>query len=90
MSRILASSLRDMRILTDRGLRIGNIYDLGVDEETGKIETLIIQPESQEVAQNLDMDDEGNALVPYSSVIAIRDYIVISEKSLAVRQLKNR
>ncbi len=90
MSRILASSLRDMRILTDRGLRVGNIYDLGVDEETGKIETLIIQPESQEVAQNLTMDEEGNALVPYSSVIAIRDYIVISEKSLAVQQLKNR
>lgn len=90
LSRILASSLRDMRILTDKGLRIGNIFDLEVDEDTGKIETLVIKPESQEIAQNLSTDEDGNALVPFSSVVAVRDYIVISEKSLAVQQLKSR
>lgn len=90
LSRILASSLRDMRILTDKGLRIGNIFDLEVNEDTGKIETLVIKPESQEIAQNLSTDEDGNALVPFSSVVAVRDYIVISEKSLAVQQLKSR
>lgn len=90
MSRVLASSLRDMRILTDKGLRVGNIFDLEVNGDTGKIETLVIEPESQEIAQNLSTDEDGNALVPFSSVVAVRDYIVISEKSLAVQQLKGR
>ncbi len=89
MSRILASSLRDMRILTDKGLRVGNIYDLEVDKETGEVETLVVKPESEEIAQNLSTDEDGYALVPFSSVVAVRDYIVISEKSLAVQQLKS-
>ena len=88
MSRILASSMRDMRILTDKGLRVGTIFDLEVDEETGEVETLIVKPESQEIEQNLSTDEDGNALVPFSSVVAIRDYIVIAEKNLAVQQLK--
>lgn len=88
MSRILASSLRDMRVLTDKGLRVGNIYDLEVDEDTGEIETLVVETETEEIAENLSMDEEGYALVPFSSVLAIRDYIVISEKSLAIQQLK--
>ncbi|KXB06219.1 hypothetical protein AKJ53_00980 [candidate division MSBL1 archaeon SCGC-AAA382F02] len=90
MSRILASSLRDMRVLTDKGLRVGNIFDLEVDEDTGEVETLLIKPETQEIAQNLSTDADGNAMVPFSSVVAIRDYIVISEKSLAVQQLKRK
>jgi len=88
LSRILASSMRDMRILTDKGLRVGTIFDLEVDEETGEVETLIVKPESQEIEQNLSTDEDGNALVPFSSVVAIRDYIVIAEKNLAVQQLK--
>lgn len=89
MSRILASSLRDMRILTDKGLRVGNIYDLEVDKETGEVDTLVVKPESEEIAQSLSTDEDGYALVPFSSVVAVRDYIVISEKSLAVQQLKS-
>lgn len=90
MSRMLASSLRDMRILTDKGLRVGNIFDLEVDEDTGKIETLVVKPESQEIANTLSTDEDGNALVPFSSVVAVRDYIVVSENSLAVQRLKSR
>jgi len=90
LSRILASSLRDMRVLTDKGLRVGNIHDLEVDENTGKVETLSIKPESQEIAQNLSTDENGNAMVPFSSVVAIRDYVVVAEKNLAVQQLKSR
>lgn len=79
-----------MRVLTDKGLRVGNIFDLEVDEDTGEVETILIKPETQEIAQNLSTDGDGNAMVPFSSVVAIRDYIVISEKSLAVQQLKGR
>lgn len=90
MAKMLASSLRDMRILTDQGLRLGTIFDLEVDEDTGEVETLVVDPESQEVAQSLSTDEDGNALVPFSAVVAVRDYIVVSEKNLAVQKLKSR
>lgn len=79
-----------MRVLTDKGLRVGNIHDIEVNKDSGEVETLIVKPESQEIAQSLSTDEDGNALVPFSSVVAVRDYIVISEKSLAVQQLKSR
>ncbi len=88
MSRMLASSLRDMRVLTDKGLRVGNIFDLEVNEDSGKIETLVVKPESKEISKNLSTDEDGNALVPFSSVVAVRDYIVVNENSLAVQKLK--
>lgn len=90
MSSVLASSLRDMKILTDKGLRVGNIFDMDVNEDNGKVEFLVIEPESQEIAQNLPTDEEGNVLIPFSAVLAVRDYIVVSEKNLAVQQLKGR
>lgn len=90
MSRILASSLRDMRVLTDKGLRVGNIYDLEVDEETGAVETLVIKPESEEIAQSLSTNDEGYAMVPFGAVASVKDYIVVNENSLAIQQLKSR
>lgn len=88
MSRVLASSLRDMRVLTDKGLRVGNIFDIEVDRDSGKVETLIVTPESQKIAQKLSTDEDRNALVPFSAVVAVGDYVVIKEKSLAIQQLK--
>ncbi len=88
MSRILASSLRDMRVLTDKGLRVGNVYDVEVDEGTGDVDTLVIKPESEEVAESLQTDDEGFVLVPVSAVASVKDYIVINESSLTIQLQK--
>lgn len=90
MAKVFASSLRDMKILTDKGLRVGRIFDMTVDETTGKIESIIVKPESQEIGQSLKSDTDGNAVIPFSSIIAVRDYIVVSEKSLAIQRMKSR
>ncbi|KXB00237.1 hypothetical protein AKJ35_00840 [candidate division MSBL1 archaeon SCGC-AAA833F18] len=90
MAKVFASSLRDMRILTDKGLRVGRIFDMTVDENNGKIETIVVKPESREIAQSLNTDEDGNAVIPFSSVVAVRDYIVVSEKSLAIQRMKSR
>ncbi|KXB03913.1 hypothetical protein AKJ47_01440 [candidate division MSBL1 archaeon SCGC-AAA261G05] len=79
-----------MRILTDKGLRVGRIFDMTVDENNGKIETIVVKPESREIAQSLNTDEDGNAVIPFSSVVAVRDYIVVSEKSLAIQRMKSR
>lgn len=88
LSRVLASSLRDRKILTDKGLRIGKIYDIIINENSGKLETLVIDPESEEIKENLMTNEDGNVLVPFSSVVAVKDYIIISERSLAIQQAR--
>ncbi|MFP4005477.1 MAG: PRC-barrel domain-containing protein [Candidatus Hadarchaeia archaeon] len=88
MSRILASNLRDMKVLTNKGLRVGRVFDLEVDEDSGKIETVVIEPESPEISNSFSTDEDERVLIPFGSVMAVRDYIVVSEKSLAVHKMK--
>ncbi len=90
VARIFASKLRGMSVLTDKGLRVGQIYDMMVDESNGKITAMTVKPESKETAASLPTDESGNILVPFAAVQAIRDYIVVSERNLAVQQLKKQ
>ena len=90
MARLFASKLRGMNVLTDKGLRVGQIHDMLVDENDGRITAMTVKPESKETAASLPTDESGHILIPFSSVQAIRDYIVVSERNLAVQQLKKR
>lgn len=77
-----------MNVLTDRGLQIGKIQDMLVDEGNGRIISLVVRPVAKELLENLPKDESRNALLPFSSVMAIRDYIVVNERVLAIQQLK--
>lgn len=77
-----------MNILTDRGLQIGRLQDMLVDEESGRIHSLVVKPVTKETLENLPKEKGGNALLPFSSVMAIRDYIVVNERVLVIQQLK--
>lgn len=88
MAQIFVSKLRGMNVLTDRGLQVGKLQDMLVDEGNGRIISLVVRPVTKEVLENLPKDASRNALLPFSSVMAIRDYIVVNERVLAIQQLK--
>lgn len=85
---ILASKLRSVGVITDRGLEIGKINDIIFDEKDGKIITIVVKPASKEAVGSMQRDASGNALVPFSAVMSIRDYVVVNERVLAIQQLK--
>lgn len=85
---ILASKLRSVGVITDRGLQLGKVNDIIFDEKDGKIISLIVKPTSREVLGTIQRDESGNALVPFSAVMSIRDYVVVNERILAIQQLK--
>ena len=88
MAQIFASRLRGMNVLTDRGLQVGRLQDMLVDEESGRIISLVVRPITREALGNISKDSSGNALLPFSSVMAMRDYIVVNERVLVIQQLK--
>jgi len=77
-----------MNVLTDRGLQVGRLQDMLVDEESGRIISLVIRPVTKEALGNIPKDASGNALLPFNSVMAMRDYIVVNERVLVIQQLK--
>lgn len=81
MRKLNFDELENMTILTDEGTRLGKISEIYITL-SGNVETLIVKPSSEEVVHMLPRDEDDNILVPFSSVIAIKDYVVVDEEGL--------
>lgn len=88
MAQFFASRLRGMNVLTDRGMQVGRLLDMLVDEGSGRILSIVVKPSSKESLGGLPKDADGNALLPFGSVMAIKDYVVVNERVLMIQQLK--
>ena len=67
---------------------MGKISDILLDERDGKIIIIVVKPASREAVENMQRDASGNALIPFSAVMSIGDYVVVNERVLAIQQLK--
>ncbi len=86
----MVSKLRAIGVISDRGMQVGKLHDILFNEKDGKIQSIVVRPISKETLGNIPRDSSGNALIPFSAVMSIRDFIVINERVLAVQQLKAR
>lgn len=90
MPQVMVSRLRAIGVISDRGMQVGKLHDILFDEKDGKIQSIVVRPISKETLGNIPRDSSGNALIPFSAVMSIRDYIVINERVLAIQQLKTQ
>lgn len=59
-----------------------------VDESDGRILSLVVRPISRNVLAGIQRGRDGNIAIPFSAVMAVRDYIVVDERALAVQYIK--
>lgn len=90
MAQVMVSKIRAIGVISDRGMQVGRLHDLLFDEKDGKIQSIVVRPISKETLGNIPRDSSGNALIPFSAVMSIRDFIVVNERVLAIQQLKAR
>ena len=90
MTQVMVSKLRAIGVISDRGMQVGKLHDILFDEKDGKIQSIVVRPLSKETLGNIPRDSSGNALIPFSAVMSIRDFIVVNERVLAIQQLKAR
>lgn len=88
MGQISSSRLKGIGILTDKGVQIGQLRDLIIDEGNGKVLALSAKLTKGVTLQGLQKDEGGNPLIPFSAVLAMRDYIVVNERALAIQMAK--
>ena len=78
-----ARSLIGKVIVSKSGKRFGETSNMTFEVKTGELMHLVLKnPTALGEELNLERDNEGNILVPFSSIIAIGDYIVISEEDI--------
>lgn len=90
MAQLLAGKLRSMMVISDRGLQLGRLSDILFDEDNGKVLFLLVKPLTKDMLKGVPQDSSGNAMVPFSAVMSVRDFIVVNERVLAIQQLKGR
>lgn len=85
MVKIKASKLRDVEIITDTGIRLGWVYDMSFDEETGDILVIVAEPDEDLNVSEFVTDHEGLLLIPTSAIKSIGEVIIVDSNKLAVK-----
>ena len=78
----IAKQLAGKRIITTDGEELGRVLDLYISEATGKIESVLVEPNPDStLAQRLG-EKGTEALLPYSAVLDVKDVMVIDRRGL--------
>ncbi|MFA5992349.1 MAG: PRC-barrel domain-containing protein [Candidatus Pacearchaeota archaeon] len=70
-------------VVTKEGRRIGLIQDITFETRTGELIQLVLKSPTP-FAQNLNIERSGagELLIPHNSIIAVGDFVVVSEEDL--------
>ncbi len=78
----LARQLSGKKVITNDGEEFGRLVDVNINEITGKIEELVVEPNPDNtMAENMRADD-GLVSCPYDAVLAVGDFVIIEKRSL--------
>ncbi|MDD1723011.1 MAG: PRC-barrel domain-containing protein [Methanothrix sp.] len=78
MGKVFSGSIAGKEIVNIDGTVLGRLDDLTFDVQTGKLEDMRVRP-NRELNRIQYREDGRFVLIPFSSVVAIKDYIVIDE-----------
>lgn len=70
-------------VVTKEGRKLGTIKDITFETRTGELIHIVLKdttPYSNQL--NLENSQKGEILIPYNAIIAIGDFVVISEEDL--------
>jgi len=78
MGKVFSGSIAGKEIVNIDGTVLGELEDVIFEVQTGKLVDLLVKP-NKELNRMKYREDGRFVLIPFSSVVAIKDYIVIDE-----------
>ncbi len=80
---IVAEQLLGKEVVTTDGFDLGKFVDAEVNEVTGKMTGMLVEPNVDSPFVNrLDIKD-GKLKLEYAAVVAVNDFIMVDRKSVA-------
>jgi len=79
---LLARQLAGKKIIMNDGEELGRLIDIEANEKTGRLETLIVEPNPDSLAARRMKKEEGYIYIPYSAVLAASDYVIVDRKTI--------
>lgn len=70
-------------VVSKTGKRFGEVGDIIFETRSGELIHLVLANPTQYTEKlELEKDKEGNILIPFSAVIAVGDFMVVSEEDI--------
>lgn len=70
-------------VVTKEGKRLGIVKDISFETRSGElIQIAMTNPTSYSKTLNLEIGKGSELLIPYSAILAIGDFVVVSEEDL--------
>jgi sporulation protein YlmC with PRC-barrel domain len=80
---LIARQLSGKKIVTNDGEDFGRLVDINVNEVSGKIENLIIEPNPDSETASKMKKEDGMVNVTYESVLAVGDFIIVEKRNMS-------
>ena len=81
--KVFSKQLLGKTIVSKNGKRFGEVGDLIFETRSGELIHIVLSnPTTYTEKLELEKDSENNILIPFSAVIAIGDFLVISEEDI--------
>ncbi|MDY0388408.1 MAG: PRC-barrel domain-containing protein [Methanolobus sp.] len=80
MANVFAKNLSSKQVMATDGTEIGILFNIVMDIKTGSIIDLIVKPDMSLDTSRYKVDEQY-ILLPFESVRAIKDYIVVDKNT---------
>ena len=75
--KVTESELRGKTVMSEEGLYLGILRNSTVDERTGVLMDVLIEPSDDVDPRLYHLDDQGNLIFPFSSIKSVKDVVII-------------
>ena len=77
------STLIGKMIVTKEGKRLGFLKDITFETKSGELINILVK-DATPYAKNLNLEktNSNDVLIPYNTIIAIGDFVIVSEEDL--------
>ena len=79
----IAKQLAGKRVITTDGEELGRVIDLDVNELSGKLVSVLLEPNPESSMAARARSSGGVVSIPYSAVLDVKDVMVVDRRNLA-------
>ena len=75
--KITESELRGKTVMSEEGLYLGILRNSTVEERTGQLMDILIEPSDDVDPRLYHLDNQGHLVFPFNSIKSVKDVVII-------------
>ena len=75
--KITENELRGKSVMSEEGLYLGILRNSTVDEKTGELVSILVEPSEDVDPRLYHLDNQGHLMFPFESIKSVKDVIII-------------